>query len=214
MPGSITSINILWPRKTLGGIQGNALLETKPRGTMRGVLETEAKQREKWWETERECAKKKQHITLKPSQQNLPSLDFPVWCYVLQYSSNNFYSFIVNALSVIYTLSVVQALNHSPQLFKSQRSRGGGIIQEPYLKGRSTALRFGARGLEGFLLRSVVSPCKEIRTGFRAPWELRKVVSSPESRKSYRKRPHSLQCTHPGSQLCPWESLTVNAACR
>lgn len=43
-----------------------------------------------------------------------------------------------------------------------------------------TALRFGARGVEGFLLGSIVSPCKEIRTGLLACRELRKVVSSPE----------------------------------
>lgn len=63
-----------------------------PCGSIRAGEEIEAKRRE----TEN-VQRKKQHITLKRSQQNVPSLYFPVWCYILQHSSNNFYCFMVHS---------------------------------------------------------------------------------------------------------------------
>lgn len=63
MPGSITSINILWPRMTLGVIRGNALLETKLRSTMQGMLGIEAKRREKMVRNrKRTCKEKTTHL--------------------------------------------------------------------------------------------------------------------------------------------------------
>ena len=63
------------------------------RRSIRAREEIQAKRRE----TENVQRKKTKHITLKPSQQNVPSLYFPVWCYILQYSSNNFYCFMVHS---------------------------------------------------------------------------------------------------------------------
>lgn len=108
---------------------------------------------------------------------------------------------------MIYNLSAVQAFNHSLQLLKvpeiTVRSDYPGTLFKGQASWRvETALRFWAHGLG--VSFSALQYLLLVKGSKDASWLTDNAGKQSVAQKSfnlYRKRPQSLQCTHPGRQL-------------
>ena len=105
------------------------------------------------------CKEEKQHVTLKPSQQNVPSifLSDATFCSIVAITSTAlWYTHDKWLGSLICSLSEVQAFNHLRQLLKVRISPFRSDYPGTVFKGQESGglnlwLRFRAQGLRGLL---------------------------------------------------------------